>query len=661
MAENDYSPGSDLAYGEVYVDSSSPSSPGDPHPDSNYGDSKGSRSTPNSVSDLPKVNVGNSDNAEAFVEANIDKFSLKDLIKYRNSLASIRAGLPRFWHRYYENRIRDVDKRIEAKTKQEEADKRIRTKKTIDRAKKISHFLSEEDRNQIDTAFANGNLDIINNFLDKADKIVKEAPRNAQESQPYAPGQATDYNAELKKQGEVLGKENQERWERNKPEYEMAEKEQQRNALMRMRDIYWNAQNEGREITSAESQKLEDLYRELSPEQQKYLSADFPKGYSFYGKSDHITNPADIKESRVANKFSVGLNWDEKDPKNSRKIKFSPAYIERNLVKEIVPEEYVAEIKENLRHLEDPENKKLIAEFMDPQDYETLKNQLQDELAKRDKPDKKVSWNADIPLKAKYQISPDLAIEGAVDLGIGRNGVKLGGSDKYGRIGVNYKFGGGRRPNISPILDPDIEIAKKDLGITDNQLKQIEKGNVYNLWSQAGEAVEKPAVEKPKEEEGKNQRWNYLPRLTGWTSNRGWKKPAAKVEQTVGDNNPLNDSLLNETTVNPTNESMFPIIDPDIELAKKDLGITDNQLKQIERGNFDPLLPELNRYNKYKENKDMGEIGMRKMLLEEARRVMMGEREKGVLSSWKNALSPWENSWIMPMLSNKYNKIKRVL
>jgi hypothetical protein len=415
------------------------------------------------------------------------------------------------------------------------------------------------------------------------------------------------------------------------------------NPLMEMLHINLQAGREGREPNSKESRMLEELYQKLSPEQQEYLMT--PEG-------DYIWDPLNKQhKEKVATepKFSFGLNWDETNPKNSRPIKFTPIHVERDPIKDLIPDNTVKELKNTIAQLKEPKNKELIGQFIDPTQYEALKNNLGEDLSKIDEPDKEVPWNVDVPLKAKYQVSPDLAIEGAIDLGIGGKGVKLGGSDKYGRIGVNYKFGGARRPNIPKVKkDSDIELAKKDLGITDEHLKLLEEGKIdelYNLWSKAGEAV---GEEKDKLKLDKN----------GWFTGKGWFRGNKVIEPKMS-----NESGKGWFSSKDWDKPAVKKADPDIELAKKDLGITDKQIEQLSRGQIDPLLADINRYTRNKknnENGNMNEIEARKMLLKEGMRLMKNGRNNGLLSSWKSALTPsWEESWIEPMLSNNYNKTGR--
>jgi flagellar biosynthesis GTPase FlhF len=257
MADNDdYSSGSDIAYGEVYADSDSPSF-GDPQ----YGGS--------GIDSLPQVNLRDSHNAFAFVESNVKSFALTDLKKYEEKLVFYRQKLPVFWHERYEDKIKEVRRYI-AEKEQAEKDRLAK-----EQAEKNRLAKEQAEKNRLAKEQAEKNR-LAKEQAEK-DRLAKEQAekkeaeyKRRRESYPEAydywenswknPEEINENKEDIKEPEEVAGF-------LAPPSINKNEK----NTLLQIRDLQRDIMDNGGNPTPEQAEKLNSLYESLTDAQKEFM------------------------------------------------------------------------------------------------------------------------------------------------------------------------------------------------------------------------------------------------------------------------------------------------------------------------------------------------------------------------------------------------------
>jgi hypothetical protein len=211
---------------------------------------------------------------------------------------------------------------------------------------------------------------------------------------------------------------------------------QERNPLMQIRDIWEKAKNEGRgeDLTAKEVEELNRLYTSLTDEQKKVLDEE---SRFFEAK------PQDVETPQKG--FSFGV-LDAGKQTDANRFEIIKKTIDRDL-----GHGASLDLKEELEVLNSPLGQDILLNsgFTKEQidDYSKMVKEKIDQ-AEKDKPAPKTEVGVNIPLEAKYQINPDTAVNLETALGLGTDGVKLGGPNSAVKVGVSHKFAN----NLSPLL-----------------------------------------------------------------------------------------------------------------------------------------------------------------------------------------------------------------
>jgi hypothetical protein len=258
---------------------------------------------------------------------------------------------------------------------------------------------------------------------------------------------------------------NRDRWRQAREELAADRTAKKRNPLLTIRDIYWNMKLDGRENpNSHEAEMLDRLYDKLNEDQKEYLESH---------EGRYIENPvipgSQMSSQNNSSRVHFGLN----SPRLSS-LKFNPGSVEKK-GGFLSPEE-VKDVEENLDSLDDPEINRLINELGDGDYAEKLKGELRTQLAKNRQSDRHTSASVNIPIKASFDITPDTTLSAEADIGVGENGISIGGADpnnQYFKAGISHSFGQ-KKPSRKIVEDQmspvDQAQSNVDIKLAENEL-----------------------------------------------------------------------------------------------------------------------------------------------------------------------------------------------
>jgi hypothetical protein len=293
--------------------------------------------------------------------------------------------------------------------------------------------------------------------------------RRADDARSFAPGEAPDYIELGKKEAERLDNERvdrelNERLEESRREslysphasnywtgqndlnhppnqerLALDSPKDEKNTILQIRDLHRDIMDSGGDPTPEQADRLTSLYDRLTDNQQQYIAdhlgfvsgektpedergeygshaeIDNSKGFSFGIDKDRLPSITKIEEWKNKDSHEIS-NTDFQELKN----------IEMGL--------HDSDTVDALKQLG----------YTDI-DISSLRDQVRYDMESLNRPDVKARTEVSIPLKVGYKFNPDTQVGASFDVGVGTDGVNMGGRDKVFKLGFAHKFGAGAK------------------------------------------------------------------------------------------------------------------------------------------------------------------------------------------------------------------------